>query len=176
MRSCLKPVLVAAAVLLGPSIASANPTGMFDVARPYEPGGMPEGCSCHGTLPSNTTTQLLVAWRSPDGSMSFDPPAAYEPGRAYDITIWVLGIAVPAPVAAGFNFEPDKGELAAADASAEVLRETECSLMKRYEGCTSSATCRLYTPTCPTYGYEQQFDGACRKCTANDPAESCRLC
>lgn len=86
--------------------ATANSTGIFGYARPSV------GCNCHGGLiPENTTTQLVLQGLPSDG---------YVPGESYDLTVWVLGVAVPlGPTLldrrAGFNLEVTAGSLEAAD-------------------------------------------------------------
>lgn len=131
----LAPLVGAWLAALGSAQGYASSAGIFDYAQ--------TGCTCHGgALPSNTTTQLVI-----DGL-----PSAYAPGQSYDLTVWVLGAAIPLPGPGhpatyqnlhGFNLQVSAGILAArpGDGTVKTLAKTECQLVEQSRGCDPATTC-----------------------------------
>lgn len=119
-------VVAAGMTLLAPEAGDATSQGRFDSAK--------VGCNCHGPaapVPGWPTTQLFVTGV---------PETGYVPGETYDLSVWVLGIALPAPSEIGFNLEASDGRLSTEDPGVQTVNETECEKLAR-QGCPVDSFC-----------------------------------
>jgi hypothetical protein len=120
-------------------------------------------------MPPNTTTQLRI-----DGL-----PEQYTPGQAYELTVWVLGVALPGPplgsALRGFNLEATAGKLERHpdDTTLQTRNSTECDFRRAAGGCGTGNR-----PPCGVDGtnfcrtVDECYD---RRCTTPGTG-TCRLC
>jgi hypothetical protein len=168
-RSIHHVALVAALALALPTLALANSGGIFDQAE--------AGCTCHGIVANAPSTRLFILGL-PTGT---DPlgPSGYVPLRSYDIQVIVIGVAEPAPQAAGFNILPSAGDLQSVDGTTRVRHSTECTRMQSETGCTPGFAlndCTIVNDTgCPAPDWDIN-DPDCHKCPSTPPPAGCRSC
>jgi hypothetical protein len=145
------------------STASAEPQGIFDVARPDA------GCSCHAfgpysTPPSLTTVRVFV------DDQPLELFGGYQPGSSYKLTVWVLGLL---PVA-GFNLEASAGTLTPLDAASHAVNLSECGRLQRQTACIGQSCQVLKNDECPVFDARNP---SCQKCSFNQlNTAACRTC